>query len=40
MINFCLPCPPLDCSLVALVDTYIDYGGTSGFLHFVQFDPI
>ena len=24
---------PLDCSRVALVDTYIVYGGTSGLLH-------
>ena len=32
---FCLPCHPLDCSLVALVDTYIVYGGTIGFMHFV-----
>ena len=33
--NFFVSCHPLDCNLVALVGTYIAYGGTSGFLHVV-----
>ena len=31
---------PSDCSVVALVDIYIAYGVTSGFMHFVKFDLI